>query len=267
MFPMKTDITHGMALAGAKDWLSAYASNFRLGDGPTVPMAAVLVEHSRQVSEEMLNLGGQLGLEDSMCELAGVIGLFHDVGRFGQGPGQGFFDVDAGREAGERGVAVLEQEGVPGQLSAPDLDVVRQCILAHHECLRTSRRETATVTLLTDILHDADRLDNWRIALREYRQVNGCRNPVVRHGLSDSPGCSLRVRNQVTAGRPVDARDVRNLNDLRLLQLGWIFDVRLQPTLERVRTRETLDALRRSLHGCGGLDALFAPAQARAQGG
>jgi HD-GYP domain-containing protein (c-di-GMP phosphodiesterase class II) len=41
-------------------------------------------EHTERVTEEIINIGKHIGLNDNELNLSEIIALFHDVGRFEQ---------------------------------------------------------------------------------------------------------------------------------------------------------------------------------------
>ncbi|MDI6616771.1 MAG: hypothetical protein QME27_08655, partial [Syntrophaceae bacterium] len=55
----------------------------------------------------------------------------------------------------------------------------------------------------------------------------------------------------------VDMKQVMTLNDFKLLQIGWIFDVNFRPTLQAVRSRGYLEMIRHVLPKSEKIDALF----------
>jgi hypothetical protein len=47
--------------------------------------------------------------------------------------------------------------------------------------------------------------------------------------------------------RIVDMKHVRNLNDFKLLQTGWIFDINFKPTFNCIKKRRYLEMIREVL--------------------
>jgi len=45
----------------------------------------------------------------------------------------------------------------------------------------------------------------------------------------------------------VDIRNMENLNDFKLLQVGWVYDVNFVPTFRRLRQKGYLDVIRKVL--------------------
>ena len=51
--------------------------------------------------------------------------------------------------------------------------------------------------------------------------------------------------------------NVRTLTDFKLLQIGWVFDINFQPTLECVKDRHYLQMIRRVLPASEKIDTIF----------
>ncbi len=62
--------------------------------------------------------------------------------------------------------------------------------------------------------------------------------------MPDTPGFSGKVINDLKYKHIVNNKEGRNLNDFKLLQLGWIFDINFQPSLERIKERKYLELIR-----------------------
>lgn len=57
--------------------------------------------------------------------------------------------------------------------------------------------------------------------------------------------------------RIVDMRHVKNLNDLKLLQIGWIFDINFRPTVDCVEKRRYLQMIRDVLPQSKEMEGIF----------
>ena len=61
--------------------------------------------------------------------------------------------------------------------------------------------------------------------------------------LPNGPGYSAQVVEELLSGRRVDNSILRTWNDMKLCQLGWVYDVNFTPTLERIRQRRFLEMI------------------------
>jgi hypothetical protein len=108
------------------------------------------------------------------------------------------------------------------------------------------------------LLRDADKLDIWRVVTDYYRQDNPVSNAALEMGLPDTPAVSGVVAADLLAGRLVDIRQVQNLNDLKLLQIGWVYDLNFPPSFRRLREKGYLDFIRASLPDTETVNRIFA---------
>jgi hypothetical protein len=109
------------------------------------------------------------------------------------------------------------------------------------------QKDTKECLFFTKLLRDADKLDIWRVVTDYYRQKDGKRNGAIELGLPDTPGISDDVYSDLMEGRVVDFTHLRNLNDLKLLQVGWIYDINFAPTFQSIQERGYLKIIRDAL--------------------
>jgi len=62
-------------------------------------------------------------------------------------------------------------------------------------------------------------------------------------GLPDTPGYSRYFIEGILKSKVLDSRQLKNLNDFKLLQLGWIFDINFQPTIEIIYKNRYMDKI------------------------
>ncbi len=55
----------------------------------------------------------------------------------------------------------------------------------------------------------------------------------------------------------MDIAHVKNLNDFKLLQVGWIFDINFAPTFRDIRERRYLERIRSVLPESEQIDTVF----------
>ena len=61
--------------------------------------------------------------------------------------------------------------------------------------------------------------------------------------LPDEQGYSAEVVAKILQGQRIDYRQLRTLNDMKLCQLGWVYDVNFTATLMRIRERGFLEMI------------------------
>jgi hypothetical protein len=84
------------------------------------------------------------------------------------------------------------------------------------------------------LLRDADKLDIWRVVINYYfRKQNSNHNPLLELGLPDTPGYSDTVLRDLYSGQTSRSNTMKNLNDFKLLQISWVYDIHKNTTLYR----------------------------------
>ena len=66
-------------------------------------------------------------------------------------------------------------------------------------------------------------------------------------GFPDQPDCSPEILDTISEGEMINLVDVKTLNDFKLLQLSWIFDLNFGPTRRMFRERGYLAAFAAAL--------------------
>lgn len=72
-------------------------------------------------------------------------------------------------------------------------------------------------------------------------------NRALDLGLLDKPGFSEEAVRDILDYKMVKIRDLKNLNDLKLMYLSWIYDINFPLTISLIVRRRYLDGLIHSL--------------------
>ena len=112
-------------------------------------------------------IGRRMGLQAEDMELAKLIALLHDIGRFEQLKRFNSFEADTMDHA-TYGVKVLFEEGMIRQFIEEDTwdDVIRTAIAKHSDYELTGITDERTL-LHARLIRDADKLDNCRVKLED----------------------------------------------------------------------------------------------------
>jgi putative nucleotidyltransferase with HDIG domain len=228
-------------VAGLRFWFHRYVKNFRYEDSELQQHIDLKEQHTLRVCREILNIGMQLGLSAEELNLAETVALLHDIGRFKQYDKYRTFSDRRSEDHAALGIKVLIEEGVLEKLE-PELRELIFCIIDSHNKPVIPSGKTEQCVYFSKMLRDADKLDIFRI-LTSYYKLNGKRNGTLILDLPDTPGFSEDVCNDLLNKHIVNIRHVQNLNDFKLLQLGWIFDVNFIPTADYIRKNNYLESI------------------------
>jgi hypothetical protein len=229
-------------------WFSEYVQTFKSGDPDEDRNIVLKEEHTRRVLGEIREIGRALGLCDEDLRLAEAMALFHDLGRFPQYATYGTFSDRRSCDHADLSVKVLSENRVLDPIDPSERDLILKAI-SYHNRAALPEDESERCLLFSKLLRDADKLDIWAVLLDYYhqRRRNGDRNEALELDLPDTPGISEEVYQDLMAEEIVKVKNLRCLNDFKLLQASWIFDLNYWPALVAVRERDYLERIREVL--------------------
>ncbi len=242
-------------------WFAEHASRYASKDPEVQTNLDLKAEHTRRVCEEIRDIGGSLDLSDEDLALAEASGWLHDVGRFEQYARYGTFLDARSEDHAALGVKAVEASGVLEGLEPASARMLVS-LVAHHNRAALDVDVGERGLFFLKLLRDADKVDIWRVVTEHYRGVQDRRNPALELGLPDRERISDRVADALEQGRLVRVGDLETLNDFKLLQMGWIYDLHFPRTFRIVRERGYLEAIRDALPQLNPVKEIYARAYA-----
>jgi len=95
-----------------RNWFTSYVNTFKYDNNELQKNINIKREHTERVIEEIINIGKQLGLNDNQLNLAELIALFHDIGRFEQYKRYKTFSDHKSEDHAELGIKILKKYNV-----------------------------------------------------------------------------------------------------------------------------------------------------------
>jgi hypothetical protein len=141
------------------------------------------------------------------------------------------------------GVEVLRKEKLLNGLKPQERESIEKAI-EYHGIKEIPGDLNGDCLLFSKLIRDADKIDVLYVATEYYRQY--AQDPdgfKMELDLPEEPGYSSEVVEKILCGLPIDYGDLRTMNDMRLAQLGWVYDVNFTATLKRIRHRRLLEKL------------------------
>jgi len=241
-----------------KQWFSDYVATFASEDPEIQTNIDLKREHTLRVCRASREIGLDLNLSQNDLRLAEIAALFHDIGRFEQFTRHRTFSDKISFNHAAFGVGVLIKNDVLSRLGIFEQELMIKSI-SRHNMLELPDEDDETVRLHQRLLRDADKLDIWWVVTDYYRErAAGKINPGLELNQPDTPGISPAVFERIMNGETVLFADLNNLNDFKLLQVGWVFDVNFAPTLRLLKERCYLDMIRSYLPDNEEVNELFA---------
>jgi len=224
-------------------WFDDYVAGF-YGDDEFVNANIKLKEdHSKRTCEEMAYLVEGFGLEPDQKRLLEAIALLHDVGRFEQFAKYRTYNDPKSVNHCLLGLDVLNRTMLLEGLEAEEKRLIEKAI-EYHGVKELPKGLAGRCLLFSQLLRDSDKVDIFYVVSECYTKYRD--NPDefnLELELPDEPGYSAGIVEDILLGRRVDYSRLRTLNDMKLLQLGWVYDVNFTPTLERIKQRRFLEML------------------------
>jgi hypothetical protein len=239
-------------------WFSDYVRTFKSGKPDKDRNIILKGEHTQRVRQEIREIGESLGLTDEDLRLAESMALFHDLGRFPQYARYKTFSDRRSCDHAALSVKVLIEKRVLDALEPSERDLILKAI-SYHNRAALPEGKSERCLFFSRLLRDADKLDIWAVLLDYYRrrEVEGYRNEALELDLPDDPGISDEVIRDIMAGEIVKAKNLNRLNDFKLLQASWVFDLNYWPALVAVKDRGYLERTREFLPRSEKVDRIF----------
>ncbi|MGM0406761.1 MAG: HD domain-containing protein [Bacteroidota bacterium] len=209
----------------------------------------IKADHCRKVSLEMVGLAKNLNLKQNEILLAETIGLFHDVGRFKQYVQFNTFSDSKSQNHAELAIDVLNENKLLKDLSDNEVEIIHKSILNHSRA-EIIRDHNENVNFFSKLIRDADKLDIWRLITEYYmvkEQNPENNNKTLELELPDSGEISDEVFNAIINKQVVLKESMQTLNDFKLLQIGWLFDLNFDYSVKRLHEKKYLDKIFKTL--------------------
>jgi hypothetical protein len=243
-------------LAEIKTWFSAYTREFHTEDSELKAAVTIKEEHTRRVVFEILGIANSLNLSSEQCYLAEIIALLHDIGRFEQyARYKTFYDGSSVNHA-QLGGEIIVREGILRR-RLPQLEDFIVSIVAHHNAASLEKSGDDTYDFFLKLLRDADKIDILHVVTDYYTHKNSSQGNAIELGLPDTPGISQKVIDDIASQKIVHFEHMNNLNDFKVLQMGWIFDINFPHTFHTIAERKYLEKIHLSLKGENQADGIF----------
>ncbi|MCK5766764.1 MAG: HD domain-containing protein, partial [Candidatus Atribacteria bacterium] len=197
----------------------------------------IKIDHSKRVCDYILDIGKSLQFSEEQLNLAHIIALFHDIGRFEQYSKYRTFSDTRSENHAIIGVNELRKHNILDTLKTSDKDFIYRCILYHNKISLPSS-ETEKGLLFTKLLRDADKLDIYYVVTDYYAHKNEHRNTSIELELPDTDEITYKNYLDVMNERLILIENMKNLNDFKLLQIAWIYDINFKRSFEIIKMKK-----------------------------
>ncbi|MBP8604436.1 MAG: HD domain-containing protein [Phycisphaerae bacterium] len=236
-----------MQLEEYKRWFTEFVAGYYAdGDGFLNQNINLKECHTHRVCKEMRELAAALEMSCSDSFLAEAIALFHDLGRFPQFKRYRTYKDTVSENHCLLSLNVLSAHCLLNNLPAEERAIIKKAV-EFHGALKLPLLDDRTLHFAR-MIRDTDKLDIYNLLVQNYRILTETPDQFKWElEFPDSPECNSQIVEALLNNSLIDYRQIRTLTDAKLLQLGWVFDVYFDYTLQQIRDRGYLKALIRFL--------------------
>lgn len=225
-----------------RQWFSGFCKSFYTADIGDQKHILLKEQHTFKVCENMIAIVKGLSLNDGHLMPAETVALFHDVGRFPQYARYKTFRDGISVNHGLLGAETLIEHKVLQNLPPEEQELVIESV-KFHNAFSVPKKEREDINLFIKLIRDADKLDIWRVFLDHFEGPPETMADAITLGLPDTPEYSREVLSHIFKKETAPHLQVRTVNDFKLLQLSWVFDLNFKPTFELLSERGYIDRL------------------------
>lgn len=230
-----------------KKWFKIYTSSFK-SDIPHYNLNFNLkIEHSYRVCFEILDIGKSLGLTHQELNLAEMIALFHDIGRFEQFMRFGTFSDSKSIDHALLSIKVLNKNSMFDKLDRKAKKVIYKSIYNHNKLVTSDKNLTEQQEVFMKMIRDADKLDILYIFSDYYEKRDKESNSAAELDLPDTDFISESFFYNIMNLKPIKYSDLKSLTEFKLLKFGWVYDLNFKRSFEIIKERGFLESIYNTL--------------------
>jgi len=237
------------------NWFNSYVKKF-YGEEDLVNQNIELKEkHTLNVANHAANIAKSLNLTEEEVNTAEIIGLFHDIGRFEQFRTYKTFSDDISENHATLGIKILEENKILEDLDCGTKKIILKAISLHNTKELPSNLNEEEV-LYCKLIRDADKLDIFRVIIEYEKERQNNPNPAIDN-LPFTPGYNEEVLKDIRLNRKISNNSLKNYNDRKLYELGWITDLNFSFSLIYIKEKNVLKSLSNCLPEDEELNRIF----------
>lgn len=187
--------------------------------------------HSYRVKMLSNYIAKSLNLSDEDIELATVIGLLHDIGRFKQYEMFGNFK-DSNIDHADLGVKILFEDNLIEKFNIDKKYYkIIEFSIKNHNKFEIENVDDKKFLLQAKIIRDADKID----ILKAYTIFKDRKLKECDENITD------KVKEAFLSKRQIKFDELKNSNDNNIFRIAFIFDINFKASLELIKKEKVLE--------------------------
>ena len=224
-------------------WMADYMKSFYTADEEVQRGILTKEKHTGYVTANCVELAKNLNFSKHDTEIAEIIGLFHDVGRFRQYSIYKTFNDADSEDHADLAVKIIEELDLFKKIPTVDYEIVKFAIQQHNKKNIAPCNDERKI-LFAKVIRDADKLDIYRVLEPYLAQENVDKMPnfIKNKGKLVADVSPDFVENFVT-GNQADYNKIRTNGDRKIVRLMWIYDVNFVWTMKKIIERGYIEKI------------------------
>lgn len=218
----------------AKQTFKEYVKNYN----PEDEKIKIKIGHIERVSQIAKKLAENLNLDQEDIELAELIGLLHDIGRFEQAKRfNTFIDKDSINH-GEYGVKILFENGLIRHFIENDKydEIIKLAILNHNKA-KIEKGLTERENLHAKIIRDADKADIFSILITGNKKAIWEKADLSNDKITDE------IYREFIEDKKINYDKRETSADILVSHFAYVYDFNFQETLQIIKENNYIEKL------------------------
>ncbi|TDO84358.1 putative nucleotidyltransferase with HDIG domain [Halanaerobium saccharolyticum] len=226
-------------------WFNLYTAQFELEKEKDQKNINLKIEHSRRVAQDMAEIITEMKMTEKEKYLAKIIALYHDIGRFKQYQKYKTFSDYKSEDHGKLGVEVIKENQLLNELKQESRNIVYRAVEQHNKPdLKEEYFNNQKEIFFAKLIRDADKLDIFNIFISRYKKRSQ-KDYLIK--LSTEARINDEIYNKVLRKESINYDKLETINDLKVMQLGWIYDINFKETIEIIKDRGYIEVIHDSM--------------------
>ena len=218
----------------AKQEFKRYVENYN----PEDEKIKIKIAHIERVSQISKRLAENLKLNQEDIELAELIGLLHDIGRFEQVKRYHTFVDKDSINHGEYGVKILFENGLIREFIKDDqYDRIIKLAILNHNKANIEKGLTKRENLHARIIRDADKTDIFSVL------TTGDKKAIWEKADLSNDIITDEIYREFMEDKQINYKERKTSADILVSHFAYIYDFNFKETLEVIKQNNYIDKL------------------------
>jgi len=192
-------------------------------------------EHTFRVVELSEMLAKSVFCENDLesINIAKIIAILHDIGRWGQMRKHSLSDTD--NDHGELGVEMISENNILDGMTEDIKPIILTSIAEHNK--KYSGTFNSITQAFVDIIRDADKIDNFFVEVKDYSNCPFEKSMLKVLPFSDEHRLSPKIYDCIMSNQLANSLDRETIIDFKFFKMAWCYDIKLAQSMKIINEK------------------------------